>query len=203
MNHRLICTSAFMVLLALITSTPCSGRGPQPAGLKSESAPRRYASYVSMIKSAIEDEMVFGTNVETARRYGVESAGQVSLNLDVLVAPFIPARKGFSTHVIYLVPGYGYVIRQVSVYPKEKLALFWLGYSAQGPGTDTGFNCTHSHSNCKIEDITFGNLRSAFRSWWLASLKVEIGNRSVAEGAKRRNARRAKLIEQSLNAASH
>lgn len=156
-----------------------------------------------MIKSAIQDEMVVATSDETARRFGVESGGQVTLNLDVLIAPFAPNTKGFSTHVIYLVPDYGYVIRQVSMYPKKKLALFWLGYSAKGPGMDTEFNCTHSLSNCKIEDVPFGTLRTAFRSWWPAQVKVQVGSADVLRGAKKRNAERAKLIEQSLNAASH
>jgi hypothetical protein len=152
-----------------------------------------------MIRGAIADEMVVGTSVNAAREFGPEAHGQVTVNLGVLIAPFVPSASAFSTHVIYVVPGYGYVIRQVSVYPKEKLALFWLGYSAEGPGADTGFNCTHSRSNCKIEDIPFAELRSAFRSWWPAQVTVEIGNAAVAKEAKERNAKRAKLIERDSN----
>ena len=61
------------------------------------------------------------------------------------------------------------VIRQVTVYPEKRLALFWLGYSAQGPGFGTGLNCTHSKSNCKVEDIRSRDLRSALCSWWLVT----------------------------------
>ena len=201
-NSRLIRGIAFMAVQAFITSAPCVARVSRPAELKGGADTEHYASYISMIKSAIQDEMVVATSVKAAQRYGVESSGQVALDLDVLIAPFAPSAKGFSTQVIYLVPGYGYVIRQVTVYSKEKLALFWLGYSVRGPGTDTGFNCTHSRSNCKIEDIPFGYLRSAFCSWWSVPMKVEVGNSTVMRGAKQRNAERTKIIEQGLNAAS-
>ncbi|MGH9437146.1 MAG: hypothetical protein ACRD22_04435 [Terriglobia bacterium] len=197
MNRRLIYRSGSILVLVLITSSVWSGA--RAAKLTNENAPARYASYISMIESAIKDEMVVATSVEVARKYGVESKGRVPLNLNVLVAPFTPNPNGFSTHVIYLIPGYGYVIRVVSVYPKEKLAMFWLGYSTQGPGLDTGINCTHSHSNCKIEDIPFGDLRTAFCSWWLTTLRVNIGNSSVIRGAKQRNAEREKLRYQIMN----
>lgn len=195
----LIRRSSFSALCVLIISTTCAGRVPQRRAA-AETASQQYRLYIDMIKSAVADEMVVGTTVETAREFGQEAEGQVTLNLDVLIAPFNASTTAFSTHVIYLVPGYGYVIRQVSVYPKEKLALFWLGYSAQGPGADTGFNCTHSHSNCKIDDIPFSDLRNAFHSWRSATMTVEIGNTNIANGAKQRNAKRAKLIERSSNA---
>lgn len=201
MNSRLIFASSFMVLVALLASSACMGQVPLSAQSKSGHVPKRYASYVGLIKSAIQDEMAVATPIDVARRYGVESAGQVTLDLEALIAPFALNARGFSTHVIYLVPGFGYVIRQVTVYPEKRLALFWLGYSTLGPGFDTGFNCTHSKSNCKIQDIPFRDLRSAFCSWWLVPMKVGIGNPGVVERAKRRNAERAKLIEQSQSAA--
>ena len=162
-------------------------------------APMRDASYISMIKSAIEDEMVVATSVKTASKYGVESVGKVSLNLNVLIAPFAANPKGFSTHVIYMIPGYGYVIRVVSVYPTEKLAMFWLGYSDQGPGIDTGINCTHSRSNCEIEDIPFSDLKTAFCSWWVTPVTVQIGDSSAIQSAKKENAKREKLRYQLMN----
>lgn len=166
-----------------------------PLASESRSIPKGYEQYVGMIKSAIVDEMVVSTSLSEARQYGVASAGGVALTLNILVAPFTPMSEGFSTHVIYLVPGYGYVIRQVSVYPKERLALFWLGYSALGPGENTGFNCTHSRSNCKIEDIPFRELKKAFCSWWLTTVTAAIGDPAAQKAARVRNARRAKVMQ--------
>ena len=84
----------------------------------------------------------------------------------------------------------------MSVYPRHDLALFWLGYSRQGPGMETGFNCTHSHSNCQIEDIPFSDLREAFLSWWHVVVHIEIGDPDVAKTASQRNAERAKIVAQ-------
>jgi hypothetical protein len=193
----LIGKSGLSILSLLMISTASLARVPARGAVETES--EHYRLYIDMIRSAIADEMVVGTSVDAAREFGPEVHGQVTLNLDVLIAPFNPGGSAFSTHVIYVVPGYGYVIRQVSVYPKENLALFWLGYSAHGPGADTGFNCTHSRSNCKIEDIPFSDVRSAFHSWWSAKVKVEIGNAAVAKDAAQRNAKRAKLIDRDSN----
>jgi hypothetical protein len=151
-----------------------------------------------MIKSAIVDELIANTPITVARQYGVETAGKVTLTVHILVAPFHPAKEGFSTHVIYLVPGYGYVIRQASIYPKQGLAVFWLGYSPRGPGADTGFNCTHSHSNCKVEDIPFEELRQAFCSWWPVSATATIGDPIALQTAMGRNTKREQLIQQSM-----
>ncbi|HUI77723.1 MAG TPA: hypothetical protein VLY24_07390 [Bryobacteraceae bacterium] len=181
------------VVVFLVCGT-CSGQGLGPLRSEDRSAVKTREECTKMIARAIVDELIVNTSLETARRYGVESAGRVSIHLDVLVAPFILDAEGFSTHVIYLVPGYGYVIREVSVYPREDLALFWLGYSPSGPGTDTGFNCTHSHSNCKIEDLPFKDLRSAFRTWRLVATTVLIGDSDLSGKARERNARRTKLI---------
>lgn len=116
-NGKLIC-----VCIAVMPSTLTTGvrdGGPPPA----------HRLYIGMIKSAIRDEMAVATSVTSARRYGVQSGGGVRLRLDVLIAPFTPITKGFSTHVIYLITGYGYVIRVVDVWPEERLALFGLGYA--------------------------------------------------------------------------
>ncbi len=198
MNRRLIYRNVSIMLLALIASSAWGGVA-QATKLTNENVPERYTSYISMIKSAIKDEMVVATSVKTARKYGVESADRVPLNLNVLIAPFAPSSNGFWTHVIYLIPGYGYVIRVVSVYPQKKLAMFWLGYSIQGFGFNTGINCTHSQNNCKIEDIPFGDLKTAFCSWWVVSMTVEIGDSGVVRGAKQRNAERRKLRYQIMN----
>ena len=160
--------------------------------------PKTCGPYVHMIESAIVDELIANTPISVAHQYGVESAGKVTLTVHILVAPFHPAKEGFSTHVIYLVPGYGYVIRQASIYPKQGLAVFWLGYSPHGPGTDTGFNCTHSHSNCKVEDIPFGDLRRAFCSWWPVTTMAVVGDPIALKVATERNTKRAVLIQQGM-----
>ena len=192
MNMSLIVRTVVTVLLAC---TACLGQGARPANPENRNDLKLSGEYASMITSAIADEMVVNTSLQSARSYGVESAGRVSIHLNVLVAPFTPDAQGFSTHVLYLVPGYGYVMREVSVYPRQKLALFWLGYSPQGPGTDTGFNCTHSHSNCKIEDLPFRDLKNAFSTWMLATPTILIGDPDLSRDAKERNAQRSRLIE--------
>jgi len=192
MNMRLIVRTVVTVLLAC---TACLGQGARPANPENRNDLKLSGEYASMITSAIADEMVVNTSLQNARSYGVESAGRVSIHLNVLVAPFTPDAQGFSTHVLYLVPGYGYVMREVSVYPRQKLALFWLGYSPQGPGTDTGFNCTHSHSNCKIEDLPFRDLQNAFSTWMLATPTILIGDPDLSRDAKERNAQRSRLVE--------
>ena len=197
--QKLVCAGTLAILSALTASSVCAGHARQTAELRGSD--HAYSSYVTMINSAIRDEMVVVITLATARKYGVESARQVRLRLSILVAPFTPHASGFSTHVIYPVPGYGFVVRQVSIYPKKGLALFWLGYSVQGPGSDTGFNCTHSLSNCKIEHIPFGYLRAAFRFWWLDSVNVDVGNANVVRSAKRSNAERASLILRMMNPA--
>jgi hypothetical protein len=200
MSTGAIGKSLIVILFACIFSATCFGQRAPASRSDNGIIPKEYTGYIGMVKSAITDEIVSNTSLQTARKYGVESAGRVVLKLDVLIAPFVPSAEGFSTHVIYMVPGYGYVMRQVSVYPTERLAVFWLGYSSQGPGTDTGFNCTHSHSNCEIEDIPFADLRAAFRTWWLVAAKAEVGDPSVTRDARQRNAAREKLIARAMNA---
>jgi hypothetical protein len=146
---------------------PCT---PEPATLKE--APASEREVVTWIVQAIQDEVEAWRAYDEKRILDTRSDESLFFNVpdgqEVLIEPFDAARSDVVVHVLYPLPNFGWVLREVAFYPDHRLALFWLGYSANGPGASTGFNCTHALSNCKLQDLDLEVIRRAFSCWWLA-----------------------------------
>ncbi|KDA53491.1 hypothetical protein EG19_04595 [Thermoanaerobaculum aquaticum] len=197
------------LLLVTVLGWPCrlTGGGPDgtASGLSAPPEPQRQV--VSWIVQAIEDEVAAARNYDEKRIRDARSYESLFFGVqggqELLVEPFKQPTTVATIRVIYRLPEFGWVIREATVWPDYRLAMFWLGYSVAGPGLNTGFNCTHALSNCKLQDVDFEYIRKAFGSWWLARSRPlgptteKLG--SELEKAKQRNLLRLQLRLQSQN----
>lgn len=206
MDFEVASLTRLVVLLVIVNSGCVLPAGPRAAARTALSVPLPQREIVSWITQAIEDEIAAARDYDEKRIADGRSYESLFFAVEggqeVLIEPFRQVTTRTVIRVIYRLTDFGWVIREAAVYPADRLALFWLSYSRNGPGTDTGFNCTHALSNCKLQDVDLDYIRMAFASWWLAHYQplgpARDNLANELQRARERNLQRLRLMLRSL-----